>query len=248
LLLYSLSINQKFIKKPKDTINKMIIIHEHMPIEAQIVARELKKVYQFPSNLINSNLDNLFVPVQKFEGFLDSAFEIHTALRDELKKRKVLILTDKDIYLDGQSQLDDWIFGYQTGSLAVVSTARMKRSDNLPSKELIVPKELYTNRLLFLAIHEVGHDVVKSPLFKQATWVNAKTNYKVELGPHCTNNSCTMYEIVDIPTPSKDEGYMILGAEKKFDAGLDEVLTRVSSSWLCDSCQSHIQVEKKYFK
>jgi predicted Zn-dependent protease len=114
---------------------------------------------------------------------------------DECNEKKVLVLTHRDIYANNSSKNDDWIFGYCSGNLTLASTARMKRFDSQPSSVLEVPEELYFRRLETLAIHEIGHGVVRAPHLQLATWVNAQSGGELWLGMHCTDNTCVMYEV-----------------------------------------------------
>ncbi len=224
----------------------MIILHENLDSEAESIANSFKDVFNLDSRVIRRDLTNSFVPIDNFEsGFLYSPIPLRESLK-EFAEKKVFILTPRDIYANKVSQEDDWIFGFCWENLTLGSTARMKRWDNKPSSSLIVPQEHYFKRLESLAIHEIGHDVVKAPHYKMATWVNRKTGYKLNLGPHCTDNTCVMYEVVDIKAPPKEEGFMLLGDEEKYDTGLDEVLARANSNWFCDLCKPSIVIDDSY--
>lgn|SRR3989338_3093902 len=223
----------------------MIIVHEGMPEEASKIGDALKIAYGFDSVAISRDIQSAFISLPEFCGFWGSSSELESELR-EYAPKKVLVLTARDIYFDNVSKSDDWVLGYNTGNLSVVSTARLKRYDGEPSDVLQVPKDRYIKRLQAMAIHEIGHDVIKSPKFKIATWVNAQTGHTLWLGPHCTDNTCVMYEIVDIRAPNNNEGYMLLGEEKKFDAGLDDVLGRINPDWLCGECRSHTRIDDSY--
>ena len=224
----------------------MIILHENLQREAEKVAAALKKVYGFPVELESRNMDNWFIPLPKFNGFFYQLTEaIETPLLQSPKN--IQIITSKDIFAQDKIKEDDWIFGYCNGNVTVSSTARLKRNDNQPSEKLEVPEVLYFSRLENLSIHEVGHHVVKGKHFKPAEWVNAKTGHRLELGPHCDDNRCVMYEIVDIRAPKPEEGFMLLGKERKFDAGMDDVLARMYPSFFCERCKSCIEIPESYF-
>ncbi len=221
----------------------MLIVHENMPREAEYVAQLLQEVYGFASALRNQDLEGIFVPAALFPGHMGSSVQ----LKDELltvPDQKVMVLTPRDIYAGIGSQDDDWIFGYCSGDLTLAATARMKRKDNQPSATVEVPTELYLKRVGALAVHEVGHDVDKAPHFRLATWVNDRTGHELRLGPHCTDNRCVMYEIVDIRAPP--EGHMRLGDKKCYDAGLDDVIERMHIGWFCPQCKDHIHVPEEY--
>jgi hypothetical protein len=55
-----------------------------------------------------------------------------------------------------------------------------------------------------------------------------------------------MYETIDIKAPPKEEGYMRLGDNKKYDAGLDDVLERIYPKWFCRKCLAAISIDEKY--
>jgi hypothetical protein len=213
----------------------MILVHEHMPREAEDTAIVLKEVYGIESVLIEDSLDKVFVPIPEFQGFVQSYYELIDHFKIAASK-KLMVLTPKDIYISNQNKDDEWIFGYQVANLAVISTARMKRSDSQPSSILEVPYELYKKRLQYLAIHELGHDIIQAQHFRPASWVNAKTGNVVALGDHCTDNGCVMYEINDIQSPAPETGYLLLGDEQRFDSGLDPTIARLGPDWFCRRC------------
>lgn len=232
----------------------MIILHENMQEEAQETASALKQAYGLESKLVNENLDKLFdgIAIPEFNGYHPLSWGIIDYAASLGKA--VLILTPRDLYADNKSKEDDWVFGSMCTSkdlerdqcLGIVSSARMKRNDNQASNEIIVPKSLYLRRISATGVHEIGHDVVKAPHLKQAKLVNAKTGYELPLGLHCNDNGCIMYEIIDIKAPPREESYLLLGDEKKFDAGLDEVIARMHPDWLCGRCKQSILIDNKY--
>jgi len=223
----------------------MIIVHENLTEESEEIARVFREVYGFDSVLHNRDLTSAFLPIPQFNGFWCSENELYEHL-NEFDRKKFLVVTPRDVYAGDESKEDDWIFGYKWGNLTLASTARMKREDNLPSDELVVPREKYIKRLEVLAIHEVGHEVVKAKHFKDAVWVNAKTGHQLSLGPHCTDNTCVMYEVVDINSPPKEEGYMLLGDEMKYDNGLNQVVERLTPDWFCGRCKESIAIDESY--
>lgn len=227
----------------------MRILHEGLPEEASVVAQALKDVFGIETDISEDSFDGVFAPIPEFDGFDYSYYEVISAISSRginASKQAVLVLTPRDLYMDKQSKDDDWIFGYAIRGLSLVTNARMKRYDNSPSDSLEVPPELYHKRIAVLAVHEVGHDVAKAPHHKFASWVNSKTGHSLNLGPHCTDNGCAMYEIVDIKAPPESEGYMLLGEEKRYDAGLDDVLERLKPGWFCGQCRSAIRIDEKY--
>jgi len=223
----------------------MIIVHEDMQREAEVLAKELRGVYGFESKLIGRDLSGAFMDLSQFGGFFGSSSRIRGFL-PEFDDRKMMVVTNRDVYAGTVSKDDDWIFGFCGNGLTLVSGARMKRLDNLPSQTLEVPEGLYFKRLETLAIHEVGHDVVDANHHKLAHWVNARTGHRLWLGPHCDDNTCVMYEVVDIRAPPEEEGHLLLGDEKKYDAGLDDVLERIRPDWFCGRCRDAIKVDEVY--
>ena len=221
----------------------MIIVHENLPVEAIAASKVIKDVYGLESLLFDIDLEDEFLPIPEFEGYWASTF---TNLREKFGDKAMLVITPRDLYANNTSRNDDWGFGYSYGNLGVVSTARIKRLDSEPSKKIEIPEELYFKRLNLLAIHEIGHDVVEGMHFQPAIWVNTQTNYQNPLGPHCTDNTCSMYEIVDTKTPPASQGHMLLGTEKKFDTGLDELIARLNTKWFCGNCFSSIKLNPSY--
>lgn len=224
----------------------MIILHENLGYEASKIAEAIKKVYGINSEIKDVNLDGVFKPIPEFDGYWHSSKNITDTTDDNFKGKAILLITDRNLYFGNKSKEDDWIFGYCSGNLSVISVARMKRPDSRPSNILKIPTNLYLKRITALALHEIGHDVVKAKHFKPAIWVNAITGHTLHLGQHCTDNNCVMYEIVDIKAPPKEEGYMQLGNEKHYDAGLDDVLERINPDWFCQRCLASIHIDDRY--
>ena len=223
----------------------MIIIHEDLPMEAGEVAKALNLVYGIKSEIKSANLDGLFTPVKDFDGYL--AFEIDLDQLEVPKDKKALILTQRDLYTSPINQEDSWIFGYHLNRTMVLSVARKRRYNNQPSKTIEVPLDLYIKRVKATAIHEIGHDVINSKHHLEASYVNSQdVDNPMYLGLHCIDNKCMMYESIDITTPKPEEGYLLLGGEKKFDAGLDDLLERVYPNWLCNRCIDSINIPDGY--
>ncbi len=98
-----------------------------------------------------------------------------------------------------------------------------------------------------MAVHEIGHTIVDKRHMEEATWVNVQDNRSLSLGKHCMDNTCAMYEVVDLRAPHPEEGYMQLGPEKRFDAGLDDLIGRMDPDrYLCKSCLSSIQIDERF--
>ena len=224
----------------------MLIIHENMQKEAEHIAETLRDVYGFESKLSNKNLKKVFQPLPEFNGYWESFSSFLDYLKNE--KRSVFVLTPRDMFFDNVSKEDDWAFGYSGGKLSVLASARLKRPDNKPSDVLCIPEKQYFKRLDQMAVHEVGHDVVHAKHMEQAIWVSTKNNHKMPLGPHCTDPSCVMYEVVDIKAPPKEEGYMLLGIKKIYNAGLDEIIEKNYPDRFCKKCKKGIIIPDYYKK
>ncbi len=223
----------------------MIIIHEGLPKEAKALDEIIKEIFGFSNVLREIDLSGNFRRLAGTPGFCHFPFEIRDRVPELRQEKKVLLLTYRDLYA-GDNPEDDWIFGFHAGNLMVSSSARMKGPDNKPRESLEIPEGSYLARMVFVGIHEIGHDVVKAEHYLPAVWINAKTGHQLEMGRHCTDNTCVMYEIVDIIAPPPEEGHMLLGEEKKFDTGLDEQLRRTRPDYFCARCKPTIVVPDAY--
>ncbi len=217
----------------------MIILNENLPREAFGIAKVIKEVYGLGSEIIDGDFKDDFEPIPKFGGYRTSWLGISLK---PFQGKAVLALTQRDLYVSDESQDDDWIFGYSGGNLSVVSTARLRGDTSKPTQAIRVLSELYLRRLNVMAVHEIGHSVVKGKHFQDATWVSIQNNRRLPLGLHCTDNTCAMYEVVDLKAPHPGEGYMQLGREKKFDAGLDDLIERMNPQYLCGECRNSIKL------
>jgi len=224
----------------------MIILYEISDKEANYVAKILGKVYNIPVQLQKKDLSKWFKPLPKFNAYWDSSKIIAEKIRQQFSNTAVMILTNRDLYFGDHSADDEWIFGYCIKNIQVLSTARMKGNDYRPAPKLMVYNDKYMKRFVTMAIHELGHDVVSVKLMKKAYWVNASDNKKYPLGKHCTNNQCVMYEVVEVRTPPASVGYLLIGKEKKYDAGLDEHILRIYNDWFCDDCKKSIVIRPEY--
>jgi predicted Zn-dependent protease len=232
----------------------MLILHEDMPSEARGVAEAVEKAYGIPSTIIAKHLDNVFIPIEKFHGYFPFSFSMLRFCESMAKGKYTMILTPRDLYAGDESQDDDWVLGGTCSGksngidshVGIVSGARMKREDSKPSSNLTVPLEKYSKRLQTTAVHEIGHDVVRSPHLVEAKLVNSRSGHELELGKHCTDNKCLMYEVIDIKTPKPEDSYLLLGNEKRFDAGLDEAIARMYPDFFCKRCRDSLVIDDKY--
>lgn len=228
----------------------MIIVHEGLKAEAQHIASVFEEFLSLKPSLESANLEPLFKPIPKFNGFSQSCNELRQSIHERTKEKVIAVLTPRDIYFSDKSQEDDWCFAYAEGNqrrlTIVISTARLKGEDSQPMQKLEIPKELYFERLKVLALHELGHDIVNGQHLRKAFWANAKTGYSIDTGYHCPNNNCALYQVGDIQTPKPTEGYIRIGKTKKFDTGLDDLISRLSPNYFCDQCTASIKIDRKY--
>ena len=230
----------------------MLIIHENLQEEAGKISEACKEVFGIKSECRSENLENLFGPMASVQGYHEASaadafvegkgIGIRAFLN--IKEKHVLVVTYRDLYFENNP--DCWIFGCTGLGITTVSTSRVKRYDSNPNAKLEVPKELYLRRLSSIAVHEIGHIVVDGNQrhFQQAVW--EESSGKQELGPHCSNNACVMYQIGEIRAPPPEKGFMWVGAEKRYDAGLDDVIERMGTNWFCNECKSSIRVEADF--
>jgi predicted Zn-dependent protease len=235
----------------------MIIVHENLPREAHSVANAAMEVYGFASEITGWDFSNEFRRTPKFDAYFESHLP---SLRKAFPSREVLALTGRDIYsdprqtiLDGDQEPrdledDDWIFGYSNNNhRGVVATARLGGRTSSPAQTIEVSVEQYLRRVDVMAVHEIGHSIVRAAHFQEATWVNVRGKRESSLGEHCTDNSCAMYEVVDLRAPDREEGYVQLAGEKRFDAGLDDLIERMDpNAYLCKLCRRSLQIDERY--
>jgi predicted Zn-dependent protease len=226
----------------------MILLHETvMTVEASHLKNEIEAVFSIPVRTEDYDLERFFFAMPEFGGYhYRPKIDV---LTHEFPGTAVLVLTCRDLYDHGESKDDEWVFGgyFRDGEVSVAATARLLGQDNKPRKLRQVELELYLRRLTLLAIHELGHGLVTdAPHQKRAAWVNLRSGIIVELGKHCDDNSCVMYESVDLTAPVPAEGYLQLDNEYRFDAGLDQHLSRIRKDWFCPRCRNHLTVAEPY--
>jgi predicted Zn-dependent protease len=228
----------------------MIILHENLYSEALHIAEVIEKSLSIKSSLKSEDLSFLFKPITKFDGFWHSCDEISKHFYTDTNGKRIIVLTPRDIYYCDESKEDNYCFAYEQDNSPktsiVISTARLKGEDDKPRPELKVAQELYLKRLAVLALHEIGHDIVKSTHLKEDVWVNAETGYSIAMGLHCPNNRCALYQVSDVQTPDPKKGYIRVGSENRFDTGLDDLISRLASDFFCEDCRRNIQIDEKY--
>ncbi len=215
----------------------MIIVHENLEREALSVARTLEEAFGVNARVIPSSLENVFLEFPEVGGYHTSDHRVIGFLRDVEgigQKEYAMILTLRDIFSGNQKE-DDWIIACVLGRFSVVSTARLNAE----------APELYLARINHMAVHEVGHNAVRAGHFLTAYWVNSETGHQQSLGPHCDDNRCVMYEVVDLKAPKPEEGYLLLGNERRYDAGLDDMLARRYPDWFCSPCRESLALPEE---
>lgn len=220
-----------------------------MQDEAAHLKRLITEVFGIPVHLLEDGVKRFLIPLSKVEGHY--YIPKTDLLRQEFPNAAVFLLTRTDIYYGETNQDDQWAFGATPveGPFFVAATARLMGYDSRPRASLNIDYGVYLRRLSYLTIHELGHDLIKNaPHHQNAFWVNVRHNTSDLLGSHCDDNSCAMYEVVDIIAPPKDEGYLKLGDTPLYDAGLDEQLARLRADWFCSRCRGHIVIQDLYFR
>jgi len=221
----------------------MLILHEGLSEEATLLANTLMRELDIFCETQLMDFSEFFFPIQQFEGYNYSI----DMFKQKLGKDKAkLILTGKDIYYKTISKDDDWIFAENNENITVISTARLKRYDDEPSCNIEVPKGIYFKRLSHIVLHEIGHDIIKGKHMRDAVWVNAQTGYQINLEEHCPDNRCIMYQVAGINTPLPEEGHMLVGGEKRYDTGLDELIARAYANKFCENCRISTVIDGKY--
>jgi hypothetical protein len=172
----------------------MILLHERMVDEATHLKQVIEHVFPIPVLVVEGNLDRFFDPLPEVEGFY--CLPKKELLLQEFPGAAVLCLTRRDLYGGNQSKDDQWVFGAipSEGHHSAVATARLMGLDSSPRDSLNIDPDLYLRRLSLVAIHELAHDLVEAPHYRDAAWVSVRNGTSMPLGPHCTDHSCAMYE------------------------------------------------------
>ncbi len=76
----------------------MLILHENLDSEAEIVAKTLKDVYHIPVNVSSKNLEGLLVPNFNLNGYSGQSLEKLKEKYPEVNEKAALILTPRDLY------------------------------------------------------------------------------------------------------------------------------------------------------
>ena len=231
----------------------MLIFHENMPLEATETEKTLLYRLGIPSRLINGNLGPIvkYTPNNGIYMFKQKKME---KILPEIRRIPTLIYTNRDIY-DTDVAFDaenTWLYGFdEVGpNQNVVSVASLKghNSDKVQERRSVT-KNRYLKRVITSGFHELGHKIVKGngKHFEEAFYVNEKEGIKEPLNPHCPDLKCIMYEAIDMHAPKNGYEYLLIGNEKRFDAGNEEQLDRMYPEWFCKDCRDSIVIEEKYF-
>lgn len=190
----------------------LLIVHEHLHDEA-VHVQQILKTFGVQSTIVERDLSSTFIP-RVNGGFLRKSESDH---KQTIRSSRAVVLTSRGVFANDHP--DSWVFGYNRGELFVVATERLKDKS-------------YLDRITFVVLHEIAHEAVKSRHLKEAVWMGQ--GFQQKLGKHCTDPKCTLYEIVDLKTPT--DGYMLLGREQRFDVGLDGLMQRRYKDYFCKRC------------
>ena len=174
----------------------MIIIHENLPREAERVALRVKEVFGFDNEIISKDLTGAFVPAPNTNGFYSPSNRIQEILSEP--KKKILIVTSKDLYASGDGKNLDWILGYNWRNIHLTSTARMKGFNNELVATPKVSRERYVLGVETAVLHEIGHSLIQAQHFREASKVINPAGYELALGAHCDDKTCVMHESIDL--------------------------------------------------
>lgn len=165
-----------------------IYFEDNLDDEALIVKNIVKDIFNLKCEIKKKHSSRLFKFRKKLKGY---------EVQITRQFKNAIILTNKDIFpYKSTSKEDDWIFGIATNNKQfIISFARLKTNSDSPSKMLKIPKKKYKARIEFIAIHELGHWLVKNQNhYKSFILDNPETGHKIDLGMHCLDNNCIMSE------------------------------------------------------
>jgi predicted Zn-dependent protease len=218
----------------------MIIVHESQPVAAAHIKTVLKRTFHVPVQLTEQCVPEVFTATPN--GHLYSAERAEQFFHARFPDAAVLLVTGRNIFLSSDIK-DDFAIGFSHGTHAVVSTARLRRGISYTKH---VSREQYLRRLAKVAVHEIGHGVVDGNHLQETTWVDMHASYRLDMGWHCADNTCVMYEFTDVQAPPVSAGHLLVGRTKRYDSGLDDQLRRMRSDWFCTDCKASINVTAPY--
>ncbi|MEK6821017.1 MAG: hypothetical protein AABY11_01285 [archaeon] len=219
------------------------ISHEGALEEALFVQQKLA-AFGVKSAVREINLNEVYRSSPSFTGSIRKPKEDHVRV---IGDHFSLVITSRDVYANENP--DSWVFGYcmmdvskdvhdQKKPLFVVCTRRLKGMDSEPLTVRTISNEEYLERVLAIALHEVAHVAVSGTYLKPTSWVG-DNGFVQELGPHCTDHRCLLYEIVGISNPT--DGWMKIGDTLTQDAGLAPLLERRYLEYFCPRCLPQVK-------
>lgn len=227
---------------------KIIMIHQYLGNEAHKISESFKDLFNPEIEFREQSLEVFFEGKSCLGGYLVDGFVIDGIRKEFINPDDIIfIIISNDIYLKACLQ-DNWVFGGSLCKVAIISTARIKGDTSEPSANLSVPENIYYDRLVHLAVHELGHCILEKPpdYYLESYWVNAKNESEcLPLREHCIDNQCVMYQMIDLKAPPPDKEYLKLGECKKYDAGLDDSIARKYPKFFCQRCWQEIESRGK---
>lgn len=222
-------------------MNRVTVLHHSLPDEAEVARRHISRVLGSPVEIQEQDTDGFFGEVHgaACAGYsYGRAWEI---LAKERPNETVLVLTTRDL-VDASRPEDPeaWLFGCTVLTHSVLSVARLRTVDGRPTSARADPTR-YAGRVAVMAVHEVGHVVFRGARHYWPAFcvVVKRRDDPDSLGDHCDDNTCVMYEVIDIRTPPVGESYLELRGNAlpiRTDAGLDEHMERMGVPHLCARC------------
>lgn len=222
----------------------MMLLHEFLPDEAAVVKSAIESTLRLPVRPVECDLSEYFVPIPGREAF-ESRPNLQTLLA-RFDGVAVQLLTRRDIHDPELGPDVAWLFGASLGPWSIVSVSRLFEPGAIASGRRNI--ELVHKRLQVLALHEIGHDLVKGAHLVDATWVDARTCERASLGRHCADARCVMYAVIDLKAPSTQIEYLLVGDRIASDAGLDDLVQRLHEAWYCERCIQSMSVSPDYAK
>jgi predicted Zn-dependent protease len=224
-------------------MNRVLLIHQSLPQEAEVARRSICEVLGVPVVIEEQDTDRFLDEVHGAACAGHSCNRAWEVLAKERANETVLVLTSHDI-MDA-ARWDDpeaWYFGgtHLTQPHSVLSVARLRTGDGRPASPPADP-ERYASRVAVMAVHEVGHVAFRDAphYFPAYCVVASRRDDPDSLGTHCDDNTCVMYEVIDIPTPPPDDSYLELRGHAspiRTDAGLDDHIARMGAPRICSRC------------
>ena len=222
-------------------MNRITVLHHSLPDEAEIASRCISRVFGRPVETQENDTDRFF---EKVEGTACAGYSYGRAweiLGKEHPDEIVLVLTERDL-VDASRPEDPeaWLFGCTRLQHSVLSLARLRTVDGRPASPRADPTR-YAARVAVMAAHEIGHVVLRDARHYWPAYcvVVKRRDDPDSLGDHCDDNTCVMYEVIDIPTPPPEESYLELQGHAspiRTDAGLDAHVDRMGTPRLCAQC------------